>query len=227
MTQLFTDRLYERVEPIWASYMEHPFIKGLADGSLDEDKFKHWLKQDYIYLIEYSRLFAIGAAKAIDLDMMSTYAQLLDGTMNTEMNLHRGYAKEFGISEAELEATEPAETTTAYTSYMLNMAQIGGVENVIAAILTCTWSYNYIGLKLAEQDAAKDHSLYRKWVDMYSSEEFTQFKKDCVELMNKVTEGRSEADLKRLEDIVVCTSYYEYKFWDMAENLSTWDVPVK
>lgn len=59
----FTDRLYERVEPIWASYMEHPFIKGLEDGSLDEEKFKHWLKQDYIYLIEYARLFAIGQPK--------------------------------------------------------------------------------------------------------------------------------------------------------------------
>lgn len=223
----FTDRLYERVEPIWASYMEHPFIKGLEDGSLDEEKFKHWLKQDYIYLIEYARLFAIGAAKATDLNMMSTYASLMDGTLNTEMNLHRDYAQKFGISETELEQTEPAEVTTAYTSYMLNMAQIGGVENVIAAILTCTWSYNYIGLNLAEKEGAKEHAGYREWIEMYASDDFTQFKKDCVDLMNEVTEGRSEQDLQRLEDIVVKTSYYEYKFWDMAENLETWDVPVK
>ena len=54
-----------------------------------------------------------------------------------------------------------------------------------------------------------------------------QFKEDCVDLMNEVTEGRSEKDLQRLEDIVVKTSYYEYKFWDMAENLEKWDVPVK
>ena len=93
--------------------------------------------------------------------------------------------------------------------------------------MTCTWSYNYIGLKLDEQDAAKDHPLYREWVDMYASEEFTQFKEDCVQLMNQVTEGRTEAELQALEDIVVRTSYYEYKFWDMAEHLQTWDVPVK
>ena len=110
---------------------------------------------------------------------------------------------------------------------MLNMAQIGGVENVIAAILTCTWSYNYIGLNLAEKEGAKEHAGYREWIEMYASDDFTQFKKDCVDLMNAVTEGRSEQDLQRLEDIVVKTSYYEYKFWDMAENLETWDVPVK
>lgn len=52
----FTDRVFNRVEPIWQSYMKHPFIIGLGDGTLDQEKFKHWLKQDYIYLIDYSQL---------------------------------------------------------------------------------------------------------------------------------------------------------------------------
>ncbi len=59
MSGLFTDRLWKRVEPIWNSYLEHPFVKGLGDGTLEQEKFKHWLKQDYVYLIDYARLFAI------------------------------------------------------------------------------------------------------------------------------------------------------------------------
>lgn len=223
----FTDRVFNRVEPIWQSYMEHPFIIGLGDGTLEQEKFKHWLKQDYIYLIEYARLFSIGAAKSTDLKMMATYADLANGTLNTEMSLHRGYAKQFGISEAELEEKEPAQTTVGYTSYMLNMAQQGGIENVIAAILTCTWSYNYIGLKLAEIKGASDHPLYGEWINMYASDEFSQYKEDCIQLMDQVTEGKTETELQRLEDIIVKTSYYEYMFWDMAEHLDTWPVPVK
>ncbi|RTX72739.1 thiaminase II [Mammaliicoccus sciuri] len=223
----FTDRVFNRVEPIWQSYMEHPFIIGLGDGTLDQEKFKHWLKQDYIYLIEYARLFSIGAAKSTDLKMMATYADLANGTLNTEMSLHRGYAKQFGISEAELEGTEPAQTTVGYTSYMLNMAQQGGIENVIAAILTCSWSYNYIGLKLAEIKGASDHPLYGEWINMYASDEFSQYKEDCIQLMDQVTEGKTEEELQRLEDIIVKTSYYEYMFWDMAEHLETWPVPIK
>ncbi|MEB7408512.1 thiaminase II [Mammaliicoccus sciuri] len=223
----FTDRVFNRVGPIWQSYMEHPFIIGLGDGTLDQEKFKHWLKQDYIYLIEYARLFSIGAAKSTDLKMMATYADLANGTLNTEMSLHRGYAKQFGISEAELKETKPAQTTVGYTSYMLNMAQQGGIENVIAAILTCTWSYNYIGLKLAEIKGASDHPLYGEWINMYASDEFSQYKEDCIQLMDQVTEGKTEAELQRLEDIIVKTSYYEYMFWDMAEHLETWPVPVK
>ncbi|MGK9045629.1 thiaminase II [Mammaliicoccus vitulinus] len=223
----FTDRVFKRVEPIWESYMEHPFIQGLGDGTLDEEKFKHWLKQDYVYLIEYARLFSIGAAKSTDLKMMTTYADLANGTLHTEMDLHRSYAKQFNISEEELEQTEPAQTTVAYTSYMLNLAQLGGIENVIAAILTCTWSYSYIGLKLAGIEGAKDHPLYGEWINMYASEEFSKFKEDCIQLMNTVAEGKTEEELNRLEDIIVKTSYYEYMFWEMAENLETWPVPVK
>ncbi|WP_210619128.1 thiaminase II [Mammaliicoccus lentus] len=223
----FTERLFERVEPIWASYLEHPFIEKLGKGTLEQEKFKHWLRQDYIYLIEYTRLFLIGASKSTDLNMMTTYADLANGTLHTEMDLHRGYAKQFDISEEELQETEPAETTVAYTSYMLNLAQQGGIENVIAAILTCTWSYNYIGLKLANLEETPNHPLYGEWVKMYSSDEFTLFKEDCIELMDKVAEGKTEEELARLENIVVKTSYYEYMFWEMAENLETWSVPVK
>lgn len=148
MSQLFTDRLWNKVEPIWNSYLEHPFVKGLGDGTLEQEKFKHWLKQDYVYLIEYSRLFALGASKSEDLEMMTTFAKLLHGVLDVEMELHRNYAADFGISAEELEQTEPSAITTAYTSYMLNLSQRGGVENVVASVLACEWSYLFIGSSL-------------------------------------------------------------------------------
>ncbi|PCF64376.1 thiaminase II [Staphylococcus intermedius] len=220
----FTERLWQRVQPIWESYLEHPFVKGIGDGTLEKEKFKHWLKQDYIYLIDYARLFAIGATKATDLDMMTTFGNLVSGTLNTEMDLHRQYAAQFGISEQELEATQPASTTLAYTSYMLNLAQRGGVENVIAAVLTCTWSYHYIGEALSHIEGATAHPFYGEWVKMYSSPEFTVFKDDVMAMMDRVAEGMSDEALDALEEIVVNTSYYEYMFWDMAENLETWPI---
>lgn len=122
MSTLFTDRLWNRVEPIWNTYLEHPFVKGLGEGWLEKDKFRHWMKQDYVYLIEYCRLFALGSAKAQDLETMTVFAKLLHGTLDIEMDLHRQYAAQFDISPEELEATEAGSTTTAYTSYMLNVS---------------------------------------------------------------------------------------------------------
>src|SRR5690625_5968638 len=86
------------------------------------------------------------------------------------MDLHREYASRFNISNEELETTEAASTTTAYTSYMLNVSQRGGIENVVASVLACAWSYNYIGKSLAKWPGALDHEFYGNWVQMYSSE---------------------------------------------------------
>ncbi|WP_073011732.1 thiaminase II [Virgibacillus chiguensis] len=226
MQQLFTDHLWKKVEPIWKSYLEHPFVKGLGEGWLDKEKFKHWMKQDYVYLIEYSRLFALGSAKAHDLSTMTTFANLLHGTLHMEMDLHRNYANKFGITADELEETEAAATTTAYTSYMLNVAQQGGIENTVAAVLACAWSYNYIGKALAAWPNALEHEFYGNWVQMYSSEDFTALANDCIDLINTIAEDKPEHELAILEDIVVKTSYFEYMFWDMAEHQAMWPVPV-
>ena len=221
----FTDRLFEKVEPVWKSYLEHPFVKGIGEGTVDEEKFIHYMQQDYVYLIEYSRVFAIGASKAKDLRTMTIFANLLHGTMNYEMDLHREYAAKFGISKEELGTTEPSATMTAYTSYMLSQSQLGDVENAIAAVLACAWSYHYIGKELAMWPGALDHELYGNWVRMYSSDEFAKIAENCKELINDIAQDKSEEELKALEDIVLRTSYFEYMFWDMAENMTTW--PVK
>ncbi|MDA3129073.1 thiaminase II [Aliibacillus thermotolerans] len=222
MSQLFTERIWEKVEPIWKSYLEHPFVKGIGEGTLDQEKFKHYMKQDYIYLIEYSRIFAIGSAKANDLQTMQTFANLLHGTLHYEMDLHREYAAKFHITPEELEKTEASATMTAYTSYMLNVSQLGGVENAIASVLACAWSYNYIGKELATWPGALDHEFYGNWVKMYSSDEFTSLANECKNLINQVAKDKPEHEKKRLEDIVVKTSRFEYMFWDMAENVSMW-----
>jgi len=78
------------------------------------------MKQDYIYLVEYSRIFAVGSAKAMNLETMTTFSNLLHGTLNFVMDLHRDYAKKLNISGEELENNEPSATMTAYTSFMLN-----------------------------------------------------------------------------------------------------------
>lgn len=225
MNSQFTDRLWNRVDKLWNNYLDHPFVKGLGEGWLDEEKFKHWLKQDYVYLIEYSRLFALGSAKAHDLETMNTFANLLHGTLFMEMDLHREYADKFGISHMDLEKTEAAAATTAYTSYMLNISQRGNIEHVAATVLACAWSYNFIGKKLAEIDGALEHDLYGDWVQTYSSDEFTELADSCKNLINALTEGKPERELAELEEIVYKTSLFEYMFWDMAENLEEW--PVK
>ncbi|MEK5037833.1 thiaminase II [Sporosarcina sp. FSL K6-3457] len=218
----FTDRLLEKTLPIWRQNHSHPFVQGIGDGTLDPDKFRFYMVQDYLYLIDYAKVFAIGAVKADDLETMGKFATLLDGTLNTEMALHRNYAERFGISEQELETAKPSPIVLAYTHYMLHVCQNGTVAEVIAALLPCAWSYWEIGKELNAIPGAADHPLYGDWVRMYASEEFGELASWCIDLMDKAAAGKPEHELLKLEEIFLNTTRFEYMFWDMANDKQMW-----
>jgi thiaminase/transcriptional activator TenA len=219
----FSERLYEKLQPIWRQNYNHPFVQGMGDGTLEKEKFRFYMIQDYLYLIDYAKLFAIGAVKATDVQTMGKFAALLDSTLNEEMSLHREYAKKFEISEKELEKAQPSPTTLAYTHYMLHVGQSGTLAELVAALLPCMWSYWEIGKELSEKPGA-NNEFYREWIEMYSSEEFGELATWCINLFDSLTEDKSEAELEKLEEIFLNTTRFEYMFWDMAYNEAMWPI---
>ncbi|SDZ24090.1 thiaminase (transcriptional activator TenA) [Evansella caseinilytica] len=218
----FSERLHEKLQPIWRKNHAHPFVRGIGDGTLDKEKFRFYMIQDYLYLIEYAKLFAIGAVKARDVKTMGKFAALLDGTLNEEMSLHREYGKKFGISAAEFEQASPSPTTLAYTHYMLHVGQSGTLAELVAAVLPCAWSYWEIGKELKDIPGAINHDFYGDWVKMYSSKEFGQLAQWCIDLLDELTVEASEAERNALEEIFLNTTRFEYLFWEMAYHQTMW-----
>ncbi|MFC7748905.1 thiaminase II [Paenibacillus thermoaerophilus] len=218
----FSAELRESAKEIWEANHRHPFLKELGAGTLPTDKFIFYLRQDYVYLIDYARMFALGSAKADDVETMAWFARLLEGTLSTEMELHRQYCERFGVSRRELESTEPASVTVSYTSYMLREAYNGTLANVVASVLPCTWSYWEIGRALRDVPGSLDHELYREWIEMYSSDEFGELALYLTGLMNRLAEGLPERELRKLKEQFLTTSRYEYMFWDMAYKKEMW-----
>ena len=136
-----TKRLLEATKEIWSGYHEKPFVKGIADGSLDHEKFKYYMIQDYLYLIDYTRVFAVGAAKAKDMETMRLFAGYTHAILDGEMDIHKAYMERLGIIPEEAEAARPALDNVSYTSYMLRIAYEEGQAEVAAAILSCALSY--------------------------------------------------------------------------------------
>lgn len=220
----FTKRIRERADTIWKASHEHPFVQGIGDGTLSIESFKYYMRQDYKYLIDYSRVMALGSVLAPDLETMSGFAKALDETLNTEMELHRAYAKRLGISRQELEETVPGPVTLAYSSAMLAEAQKGSLAELIASILPCAWSYYEIGTELAKIPGATEHDYYGEWVKMYSAEEFGAIAEWLIKTLDQLAESKSEEELNRIEAIFLNTSRYEYMFWDMAYHQQSWPV---
>src|SRR5215216_3277152 len=164
----FTDQLREAADPIWAAQYEHPFVRGIGEGSLDPRKFRHYIRQDYLFLIEYARLLALGCARAPRLDEMGRFAQLAEAVLGSEMELHRSYAADWGISTGELEAEQPTATTRAYTDFLLRTATLADYGELAAALLPCMWGYPELAIWCkALTNAAAETSDHRRMTDAF------------------------------------------------------------
>jgi thiaminase/transcriptional activator TenA len=223
MEERFTNHLRREAAGIWEAQHQHPFVRGIGDGKLDMEKFKFWLRQDYVFLIEYARLLGLAAARSPDLGTMTRFAGLLEETLETEMSLHRAYANEFGISREELEQEPPAPTTRAYTNFLLRIAATGDFAELAAALLPCMWSFSEIGQRLALQPAPDD-KRYAQWIAMYSSKEFAELAGWCRDLLDNLAAGLPERELKKLEEAFLTSSRYEWQFWEMAWKMERWPV---
>lgn len=217
----FTSELRHRAADLWAAELAHPFVRGIGDGSLALDRFRYYVCQDYVFLIEYSRVLALAAARADDLETMGRWADLLHATLNVEMNLHRGYCARLGIPAAELEATTASPTTHAYTRHLLAVAWSGTLAELVAALLPCQWGYAEIGQALAAR-GVPEQPFYAEWIAMYANEEFAALARWARDLLDRLAEQASPAERARLTEIFLTSSRYEYLFWDAAHELQEW-----
>ena len=212
-----TERLLNCTRDIWEGYHAHPFVRGIADGSLDEDKFRFYMIQDYIYLIDYARVFALGVAKARDMETMRYFASYVHQILDGEMEIHKSYMKRLGISPEEAERTPASLDNASYTAYMLKVAYEEGPGEIAAAILSCALSYEHIARRIvAEYPAAEAHPFYGEWVSGYADNDYSAANRELTALTEQLTADYTEAQLRHLEEIFTVCSRYEAAFWDMA-----------
>lgn len=214
----FTSDLYESAKDLWNSYYEHPFVKGIGEGTLDVDKFKFYMIQDYIYLLDYAKVYALGVVKANTEEVMQGFSAMVNNILNGEMKIHRSYMKRIGITAEEVKNTKASLTNISYTHYMLAVANNGTLAELTVSLLACMWSYLEIGRKLSKIPGSTEHEFYGEWIRGYISEEFRKDTQWVIDLVDELSENLSEREKERLKDIFINTSRYEYLFWDMAYN---------
>ena len=49
---------------VWSAYTTHKFVAGLGDGTLPREAFLRYLRQDYVFLVHFSRAWALAVVKA-------------------------------------------------------------------------------------------------------------------------------------------------------------------
>ena len=215
-------QLREEARDIWDGWHNHPFISGIKDGSLKRGKFIYWIKQDYLYLQDYARVFALAGAKANNLEDMQSFARLMDGILNTEMSLHRSYCSQFGITAQELDTLEKSPTCQGYTDFLVRTAALEPVGVTVAALLPCFWGFYEIGTRLEAVGNTGEDNPYRDWIAMYSSDEFAKLTEWSKELLEKYARKAGAEERESMKKAFLISSKYESLFWEMAHTLEEW-----
>ncbi len=217
MSESISERIINGSRTVWDEFYTHPFVLGIGDGTHEIEKFKHFMVQDYLYLIEYAKVFAIGAAKADEPEIMKIFAGYISSILDGEMNIHRAYMERLGIEISEAEGAYMSADCASYTSYMIRVAYEHGPAEICAAILPCAVSYEAIAKRLVDTyPACTEHEFYGEWIRGYSCEEYHGENEALMALTESCARGYDERRIERLVEIGKRCSLYEKAFWDMS-----------
>ncbi|OYD92315.1 TenA family transcriptional regulator [Nostoc sp. 'Peltigera membranacea cyanobiont' 210A] len=161
-----SNELWAANQDLAQACLEHPFVQGIGDGTLERAKFAYYVGQDAFFLEAFARAYSIAAAKAPDWLGFTTFHNLASGVLE-ELRLHSGYASEWGVN---LYAVEPASATRRYTDFLLATAWSKDVGLTAAAMSPCMRLYAFLGEKLA-CNGIPNHQ-YADWIRTYSGADF-------------------------------------------------------
>ena len=222
MTDSWTTRLWTQADPTYRAILAHPFLSGLADGSLDEARFGYYLAQDAHYLRDYARALAIVAAKAPTHADTGLFARHAAETVAVGLALHETLLPQLGLDPADLDAIVPSPTTTAYTSYLLAAAYGRTFAEGVAAVLPCYWIYQRVGAELVGRGSPDPR--YARWIDTYAGGAFAATVAEVLALADRVGAGLGPDESARATGHFVTTARYEWMFWDAAWRREAWPV---
>lgn len=214
--------LKARCEVEWRHYVEHEFVRGIGSGRLREDAFRHYLKQDYLFLIHFARAYGLAAYKSRTLADLRQANAGLKAILDVELELHLGYCREWGIDEESLRALPEACATMAYTRYVLDAGNRGDLVDLHVALAPCMIGYGEIANWLVAQPfTVITDNPYASWMAMYASEEFQN-------AMNAertwLDERLARVDAERFDELVGVfrdATRLEVDFWQMGLDEQT------
>ena len=206
----------------WREYVEHPFVQGLGDGTLPEAAFRHYLVQDYLFLIQFARAYGLAAYKADTLAEIRAASDGLKALVEVEMDLHRAYCADWGIAEDALESVEADGATLAYTAYVLERGLAGDLLDLRVALAPCVVGYGEIGARLAANPVArKDGNPYSSWIEMYAGDEYQAFMRAEIEALDALAAGRGgSVRFARLAETFRTATRLEAAFWQAGLDVA-------
>src|SRR5690606_21800918 len=205
--------------PIWYVYNGHDIVNQLAARTLAPDSFRHYLVQDYLYLIHYTRVMALSVYKSDTLAQMRVGQAGINAMLDLEIGMYLDFCQQWGIALEEVENAPESPATIAYSRYILDAAMSGSLAELYAAIAPCLMGYGEIGKRIKEQGFVAGNP-YQPWIDVFSSQEFQVITAQNEAQINTLLADASPAQAAKFQYLFNAAARMEVNFWQQALDLS-------
>lgn len=208
---------WRSIAGIRAAIDELPFIRALADGTLERGPFLSYLAQDALYLREYARVLAEAARLAPTSDEQAFWADSAHGSIVGELELHASWLTPMqGVSAATF-ATEPQPATTAYLDHLRSVAFGGDYAEIVAAVLPCFWIYTDLGRRLHAgefgQEARDPQHPFASWLATYADPAFEEATERAIAYAADAATRADAGTRARMHRVFEVSSAHELAFF--------------
>ena len=212
------DRLVAAAGPTWHSYTRHDFVLRLALGDLPETAFRHYLIQDYLFLLHFSRAWGLAIYKSDTLAEMRRAQALVAATLDVEIGLHIEYCRSWGIDTGALGAAPEAMPTVAYTRFVLDRGLAGDRLDLEVVLAPCIVGYAEIAAeRMADPATKRDGNPYKSWLDMYAGPEYQALAEEAKAALDEQYGRRGgEGRFPALAAGFTAATRLEADFWQMG-----------
>lgn len=221
---IYEEKLIPMIHTTVAALEETPQMQEILRGEMPLERFRWQIRQNYNYLLEYSKCWAVGFSKARSFEEMEKWYNIIKSTFEGTVMVNRDFwADELGISMDELDSTVMAEKKRSYTSFQLARAHEGDLAVGMMALFPCNVLYMHFGLELLPKCTLPKDNLYYKWIEFYTTEAYVKKCNNEIAMINALCDGKSEAEQKHLLEIFAVGCNYELLQWrDMYYRMETW-----
>lgn len=214
MASLF-ERLKADCADDWHSYTHHSFVEQMKDGTLPMAAFQDYLVQDYLFLIQFARAYALSIYKSRSLADMRGGLGGLKAIMDVEMDLHVRMCDRWGLAAVDLEHVPEKTQTIAYTRFVLDAGNAGDLLDLYVALAPCMIGYGEIGARLAPKQG--EDNPYAEWINEYASIQYQELVEATIANLDDLAAVMmTEARYPQLKRLFSAGARLEADFWQMG-----------
>lgn len=221
-TDSFCATMGERYAHLFKAFYEHPFLRGLADGTASRERVLHYVGQDNRYLTAYLRCYGLGASRSTDRDQAAWFKDGMAFLLEDETHPHHVLCAAFGVGYDEVQIDRMAPTAQAYVNHML----VSGHDSLgvlVAALMPCPWTYIWAAQRQMVEDPVAPDNPFRGWWEFYADRDCDQILREFTERLDTLAATAGPAELARMERAFEESCHHEIRFWQMAWTQEVWE----